>query len=41
MPLIISYGYSPYTSEAGAESKNSSMVIPVTCFDVNGELQMT
>ena len=33
--------YSLYASEVGAESKNSSSVTPVTCFDVNGELQIT
>jgi len=33
--------YSLYASEVGAESKNSSIVTPVTCFDVNGELQTT
>jgi hypothetical protein len=33
--------YSLYASEVGAESKNSSIVTPVTCFDVKGELQIT
>ena len=45
-PRIISQkqndrSYSLYAREVGAESKNSSMVTPVTCVDVNGDLQMT
>jgi hypothetical protein len=40
--VVISHDcYSLYISEVGAESKNSSMVIPVTCFEVNGELKIT
>ena len=39
MQNVISY--SLYIREVGAESKNFSKVTPVTCFDVNGDLQMT
>jgi hypothetical protein len=33
--------YSLYASDVGAESKNSSIVTPVACFDLNGESQIT